>query len=109
KKYKFEIPPDKKKFWMPEYWDRYIRNAEHFQNTIQYILDNPLNANLPEDAIAHQFKGSVLTDEEIQGLHPSQIKMIMTRGQDDPKELYDMLGTKEYRKSLDTQFKDEKS
>ena len=30
-----------------------------------------------------------------------RIKMIMTRGKDDPKELYDLLGTKEYRKELD--------
>ncbi|MCK0131474.1 HsdR family type I site-specific deoxyribonuclease [Flavobacteriaceae bacterium F08102] len=38
-----------------------------------------------------------------------RIKMIMTRGKDDPKELYDLLGTKEYRKELDRQFKNEKS
>ena len=24
-------------FWMGEYFDRYIRNAEHFQNTVRYI------------------------------------------------------------------------
>ena len=35
--------------------------------------------------------------------------MIMTRGKDDPAELYDMLGTQEYRKELDRQFKNEKS
>ena len=35
--------------------------------------------------------------------------MIMTRGKDDPKELYDLLGTKEYRKELDRQFKNAKS
>ena len=38
-----------------------------------------------------------------------RIKMIMTRGKDDPKELYDLFGTKEYRKELDRQFKNEKS
>jgi len=37
------------------------------------------------------------------------IKMVMTRGKDDPKELYDLLGTKEYRKELDRLFKDESS
>lgn len=37
------------------------------------------------------------------------IKMVMTRGKDDPKELYDLIGTKEYRKELDRQFKDENS
>lgn len=35
--------------------------------------------------------------------------MIMTRGKDDPKEFYDLLGTKEYRKELDRQFKNAKS
>ena len=38
-----------------------------------------------------------------------RIKMIMTRGKDDPKEMYDLLGTKEYRKELDRQFKNAKS
>jgi type I restriction enzyme R subunit len=33
----------------------------------------------------------------------------MTRGKDDPKELWDILGTKEYRKELDRQFKQPKS
>ena len=35
--------------------------------------------------------------------------MVMTRGKDDPEELYNMLGSKEYRKELDRQFKNEKS
>ncbi|WP_374542191.1 type I restriction endonuclease subunit R [Flavobacterium sp.] len=38
-----------------------------------------------------------------------RIKMVMTRGKDDEKELYDLLGTKEYRKELDRQFKFEHS
>ncbi|NJC25682.1 type I restriction endonuclease subunit R [Neolewinella antarctica] len=32
--------------------------------------------------------------------------LVMTRGKDDPKELYNLLGTKAYRKTLDTLFKD---
>jgi type I restriction enzyme R subunit len=35
--------------------------------------------------------------------------MVMTRGQDDEDVLYQMLGTKEYRKELDRQFKNRKS
>ena len=51
-----------------------------------------------------------LTDEDKRQLQPiEKIKMIMTRGQDDPKALRDLLGTKEYRKKLDSQFKNEKS
>lgn len=37
------------------------------------------------------------------------VKMVMTRGKDDDEALYDLLGTKEYRKELDKQFKNAKS
>jgi type I restriction enzyme R subunit len=51
-----------------------------------------------------------LTDKDKRELKSiERLKMIMTRGQDDPKEMYDLLGTKEYRKELDRQFKNEKS
>ncbi len=54
--------------------------------------------------------GVELTDKEKREILPlEKVKMIMTRNKDDKKELYDMLGTKEYRKTLDTQFKNEKS
>tara|TARA_R110001583_G_scaffold122569_1_gene273865 strand:- start:31891 stop:35079 length:3189 start_codon:yes stop_codon:yes gene_type:complete len=55
-------------------------------------------------------EGVVLTDKDKREIKPMEhIKMIMTRGKDDPKEMYDLLGTKEYRKELDRQFKNEKS
>ena len=38
-----------------------------------------------------------------------KIKLVMTRDKDDPKELYDIIGPKEYRKELDRQFKDPNS
>jgi type I restriction enzyme R subunit len=38
-----------------------------------------------------------------------RVKMVMTRGQDDPAELFRLLGTKDARKELDRQFKVEKS
>src|SRR5690606_22536799 len=38
-----------------------------------------------------------------------RIKMVMTRGKDDPEDLYNLLGTKEHRKELDKQFKNAKS
>ncbi|WP_435273791.1 type I restriction endonuclease subunit R [Psychrobium sp. nBUS_13] len=38
-----------------------------------------------------------------------RVKMVMTRGKDDPENLYNLLGTKEYRKELDRQFKNDKS
>jgi type I restriction enzyme R subunit len=55
-------------------------------------------------------EGSELTEKEQKEIKPMErIKMIMTRGKDDPKEMYDLLGTKEDRKELDRQFKNEKS
>ena len=55
-------------------------------------------------------QGAELTDKEKREIKPMErIKMIMTRGKDDPKEMYDLLGTKDYRKELDRQFKNEKS
>lgn len=54
--------------------------------------------------------GSELTDKEKREIKPvERIKMVMTRGKDDPEDLYNLLGTKEYRKELDRQFKNEKS
>lgn len=50
--------------------------------------------------------GVVLTEQEQKELPPSEmVKMVMTRGKDDDEALYDLLGTKEYRKELDKQFK----
>ena len=109
KKYHLEIPAGASEFWMPEYWDRFIRDEEHFNNTIKYILNNPQKANLPKESTAFIFKGCTISDRMKQELHPSQIKMIMSRGQDDDETFYKLLGTKDYRKELDRQFKDEKS
>ena len=55
-------------------------------------------------------EGAELSEKERKEIKPmARFKMIMTRGQDDPKELYDMLGSKDYRKELDRQFKNGKS
>lgn len=33
-------------FWMPDYFDRYVRDAEHFDNVLAYIEFNPVSAGL---------------------------------------------------------------
>jgi putative transposase len=35
-----------KSFWMRGYWDRYIRNEEHFYKVLDYIHNNPVKAGL---------------------------------------------------------------
>jgi type I restriction enzyme, R subunit len=54
--------------------------------------------------------GATLTDKERKEIKPMQrVKMIMTRGKDDPEDLYKTLGDKKYRKELDRQYKETKS
>lgn len=58
----------------------------------------------------HAVDGTELTEKEKKEILPSEmVKMVMTRGKDDEREQYDLLGTKDYRKELDKQFKNEKS
>ncbi len=55
-------------------------------------------------------EGANLTAQDKKAIKPMErVKMIMTRSQDDAKDMYDLLGTKEYRKELDRQFKNDKS
>lgn len=34
------------RFWMPDYWDRYIRDQAHFSRVVNYIHQNPVAAGL---------------------------------------------------------------
>jgi len=55
-------------------------------------------------------EGVELTDKDKKEIKPmEQIKLVMTRGQDDSPELYKLAGTKEDRKEFERQFKNEKS
>jgi len=78
---------------------------------IAYDLYKEIIALRPEWAEAKECEeGAEVTQEEKRELKPiEKIKMVMTRHKDDPKELYEMLGTKESRKELDRQFKIAKS
>ena len=78
---------------------------------IAYELYKNIIALKPEwNEIRAAEEGVELTDKDKRELKPiERIKLIATRGQDDPKEMYDLLGSKEQRKELDRQFKNEKS
>ena len=43
------------------------------------------------------------------GMPIEQVKLVITRGKDDPQGMFDLLGSKDYRKELDRQFKIEHS
>jgi len=78
---------------------------------IAYSLFKEIIALRPEWAKIKECEDDAeLNDEERKELKPiEKIKMVMTRQKDDPKVMYDMLGTKESRKELDRQFKIAKS
>ncbi len=38
------------KFWQEDYFDRYIRNYKHYENTLFYIENNPVKAHLCKKA-----------------------------------------------------------
>ncbi len=51
-------------------------------------------------------EGVELTEKQKKEILPMErLKMVMTRGKDDEKALYDLLGNKDERKKFDTQFK----
>ena len=48
----------KGRFWFEDYFDRYIRNANHFTNAIAYIESNPVKAGLCECAANWRFSSA---------------------------------------------------
>ncbi|HAI76393.1 MAG TPA: type I restriction endonuclease, partial [Microscillaceae bacterium] len=78
---------------------------------IAYELYKNIVALRPEwTEIREAEEGAILTDKDKRELKPiERIRLVMTRGKDDPKELWDMLGTPDTRKELDRQFKNPKS
>lgn len=52
------LSPKPKKFWQWDYWDHYIRNEKHFLNTIEYIHNNPVKANLVAKPDAWQWSSA---------------------------------------------------
>jgi putative DNA methylase len=45
----------KGRFWFEDYFDRYIRNAKHFENAVSYIENNPVRAGLCESPAEWRF------------------------------------------------------
>lgn len=77
---------------------------------IAYDLYKRIIALRPEWAEVRTGDVAGLSEREAAKVKPiERVKLIMTRGKDDPKEMYDMLGTDEDRKELARQFKDDRS
>lgn len=103
-----------------EHYEKRIEEGATVKGKIMFVSSSrPIAYNLYKEIIALRpewaeikecEEGAEVTDEERKKLKPiEKIKMVMTRHKDDPKELYDLLGTKDDRKELDRQFKNAKS
>lgn len=57
----------KDSFWFPDYFDRFIRNNEHFVKTVQYIEANPVKAKLCKAAEDWRF-GSANFSKRVKSL-----------------------------------------
>ncbi len=82
----------------------FVSSSRH----IAYDFYKQVIALRPEWAVVKKpdFSDSRLSEKKRYAIMPMErVKMIMTRSKDDEKTLYALLGTKEYRKTLDTQFK----
>ncbi|OKP97653.1 type I restriction endonuclease subunit R [Paenibacillus sp. P46E] len=103
-----------------EHYERRIEEAATVKGKVMFVatsrmiaydLYKQIVALRPQWAeIKESDEGVVLTEKERQEIKPiEKIKMVMTRDKDDEEKLYKLLGTKDYRKELDRQYKSEKS
>jgi len=103
-----------------EHYEKRIEEGASVMGKVMFVAaSRPIAYNLYKEIIALRpqwaeirecDEGVELTEEDRKKLKPiEKIKMVMTRDKDDPKKLYDLLGTKDYRKELDRQFKNAKS
>lgn len=45
-------------FWFREYFDRFMRNEEHYHNTVEYIINNPVKTGLADHPEAWRFSSA---------------------------------------------------
>ncbi|HMQ02482.1 MAG TPA: AMP-binding protein [Pyrinomonadaceae bacterium] len=74
--------------WQPDYFDRYIRNADHFNTTVKYIRNNPVKAGLcsiPEDWIYSSLNWNADTPVRNEGrFGPNKPHITQATGQHKP-------------------------
>ena len=79
--------------------------------TLAFALLNEIIDIRPQWGEKHKAEDeSALSKEQLDKLLPlAKINLVATQGQNDEKKLFDLCGTKEYRKMLDKQFKNNNS
>ena len=58
-------------FWQPDYFDRFIRNYDHFKAAIEYIHNNPVRANIAVDPDDWQYSSAKVYKDTLHEMdHP---------------------------------------
>ena len=52
------------RFWFEDYFDRYVRNAQHYENAVSYIINNPVRAGLCKSFRDWQFSSAWFRSRE---------------------------------------------
>ena len=58
-----KLHPDMGSIWQEESFDRYIRNEDHYWQTIRYIRENPVKARLSDRAENYEWSSSHTINE----------------------------------------------
>lgn len=75
-----------------------------------YRVYQELKKIRPDWFVSKKSDRTDLSDEELEKLVPlPKVNLVATRGKDDPKEMYDLIGDKPHRQQLEEQFKDNNS
>jgi REP element-mobilizing transposase RayT len=53
------------RFWFEDYFDRYIRNEQHYENAVSYIINNPVRAGLCKSFRDWQFSSAWFSSRDV--------------------------------------------
>ena len=71
--------PASGQLWMREYWDRYIRDAEHYRKAVEYIHYNPVKAGLCDAVEDWMWSSARLFQADVPGSAPGSADVLVGR------------------------------
>jgi type I site-specific restriction-modification system R (restriction) subunit len=84
-----------------------LSEQDNAQGRASVAGDAPPGMEVVASSLEQRPRTSGATQKDLKPME--RLKMVMTRGKDDPKAMYDLLGTQDHRKELDRQFKNAQS
>jgi len=70
--------PSSNQLWLREYWDRYIRDPEHYRKAVDYIHQNPVKAGLCQTAADWPWSSAAPGSADVLvGIAPAQADVLV--------------------------------